>query len=104
MEFVNLEKKYHIQLNKIFFHFKGANMLSKLLKYLKENSWKTIYVTQDTYEYGRVKGSLNDARILSKTKSSTPMAGPDSSEFGTTYDILVKQKDYHKATQILNKS
>ncbi|GGC76998.1 hypothetical protein GCM10007216_04360 [Thalassobacillus devorans] len=43
-------------------------MLSKLLKYLKENSWKTIYVTQDTY------------------------------------DILVKSKDYHKATQILSKS
>ncbi|SEA91981.1 Acetyltransferase (GNAT) family protein [Thalassobacillus cyri] len=39
-----------------------------------------------------------------KIATSTPMAGPDSNEFGTTYDILVKQKDFHKATQILNKS
>ncbi|MGP4070626.1 hypothetical protein [Halobacillus sp. B29] len=78
-------------------------MLRKILKYLKENSWKTICVTQDTYEYGRVKGALSDAGIRSKTKSSTPMAGQESSEFGTTYDVLVKQKDFHKANQMLNK-
>ncbi|UOQ44932.1 DUF2007 domain-containing protein [Halobacillus salinarum] len=78
-------------------------MLRKLVRYLKENRWKTIIVTQDPYEYGSVKGALSDAGIRSKTKSSTPMAGQGSHEFGTTYDILVRQKDFHKATQALTK-
>lgn len=77
-------------------------MFQKIRKYLQENRWKTVYFTQDTEEYAKVKGQLNDAGIPSNTKSSTP-DGAETSEFYTSYDLRVKQKDIHKAQQAIHK-
>ncbi|WP_349408783.1 putative signal transducing protein [Pseudalkalibacillus sp. SCS-8] len=79
-------------------------MLRKLISYLKENSWKTVYFTQKTDEYGRVKGLLNDAGIKSKTKSSTPMESGELGGVATSYDIMVRQKDLQKANEAIHNS
>ena len=78
-------------------------MIKKLFHYLKENSWKTVHFTNKTDEYGRIKGILNDNGIKTKTQSSTPYDSSQLEGFGTSYDILVKAKDFHKAQQVLSK-
>ncbi|MFB4168952.1 hypothetical protein [Virgibacillus sp. JSM 102003] len=80
-------------------------MLRRIVYFFKENSWETVCFTQNLEEYGRVKGNLNDAGIITKTKTATPMNGNlGSANFSSTYDIKVKQKYLHKAQEAIHKS
>lgn len=79
------------------------DLIEQLLKFLKENSWKTVHYTHKTEEYGRMKGLLNDNGIITKTKSNTLNDSTQQDGFGTSYDLLVKLNDYHKAQKIISK-
>ncbi|MCA0969318.1 hypothetical protein LCM20_01785 [Halobacillus litoralis] len=56
---------------------------------------------QSNRSFSSQEGILDDRGIRSKTKSSTPMAGGESAELSTIYDVLVKLKDFHKAIKAM---
>ncbi|MCX7614876.1 MAG: hypothetical protein N2Z65_03885 [Clostridiales bacterium] len=60
--------------------------------------WKTIYSSNDTYEFYKKHEILRNAKIKSKTKVGDEVYDTAFNR----YNILVKAKDFDRAKQILD--
>ncbi|MTI82002.1 MAG: hypothetical protein FH758_14225 [Firmicutes bacterium] len=80
-------------------------MFNSILNYLL--GWESVYTTQKVEDYARIKGKLNNNGIKTRTKMDTPgRAHNRGMHFGssiTTYDILVKKVDIHKANEAIHR-
>lgn len=75
--------------------------------------WETIYITRNLQKYATIRGRLLDNGIRTKTKTGGSGAEgrgrdhsgmPLQSHSSTTYEILVRRKDLHKATELIHVS
>lgn len=77
-------------------------MLKKLTKNLLKTKWEIIYSTQNIEKYAKVKGKLLNNRIKTKTEMFSSGGGQGGGYgFATTYHILVKSEDIHKASEMI---
>lgn len=76
-------------------------------------SWETIYITCNLQEFGTIRGRLLDSGIRTKTKTGGSGAMgrginhsgmPVQSHSTTTYEILVRKEDLHKASEAIHRS
>ena len=75
--------------------------------------WETIYMTSNLQEFSSIRGRLLDSGIKMKIKTGgSVLMGrgrgrsgiPIESYSPTTYEILVRKEDVHKATEAIHKS
>ena len=78
-------------------------MIKKLLKNLLRTKWEIIYSTQNIEKYAEVKGKLSNNKITIKTEMYNSGGGHGGGYgFATTYHILVKPEDIHKANEVIH--
>ncbi|HBX24512.1 MAG TPA: hypothetical protein DEF34_12915 [Desulfotomaculum sp.] len=77
--------------------------LKKLIRDLLQTKWEIIYSTQNIEKYAKVKGRLLNNNLRMKTEMFSSGGGHGGGYgFATTYHILVRLEDVHKASEILN--
>lgn len=81
-------------------------MLKKLLGYINENHWQSIFFTGKFHEYSRLKYQLTNNGIETKTKfvnnrerSGIGTIGGSGNEY---YEICVHSKDVERANEIIH--
>lgn len=86
-------------------------MLKKIL--VMFFGWETIYITSNLQKFATIRGRLLDSGIRTKTKTGGSGAMgrgrghsgmPVQSHSSTTYEILVRKEDLHKATEAIHRS
>ncbi|MGO0058869.1 hypothetical protein ACTID9_02345 [Brevibacillus fluminis] len=74
-----------------------------LHKLFARTKWVVVFSTQHVETYMKCKGRLSEANVAAKTEAVCTGGGEGSGDaFGTTYHILVKAEDVHRANRIIH--
>ncbi|RNB91399.1 hypothetical protein EDM56_04980 [Brevibacillus fluminis] len=72
-------------------------------KLFARTKWVVVYSTQQVEDHMKCKGRLSEANVEAKTEAVCLGGGEGSGDaFGTTYHILVKAEDVHRANHIIH--
>ncbi|WP_425429508.1 hypothetical protein [Desulfoscipio geothermicus] len=78
-------------------------MLKNLIKNLLQAKWEIVFSTQNIEKYAKVKGKLLNNKIKIKTEMCSSGGGQGGGYgFATTYHILVRSEDIHKANEAIH--